>query len=336
MKKREIWIDNLKAIACILVALGHFLQSMIKSNLLINNDLFMWFEETIYLFHVPLFFICSGYIYQQYNCVNSVKSWLSNVRLKLLTLGVPYFTFSLVTWILKTVFSNSVNDSPKPLCETLFLHPLSPYWFLYILFFIFLITPTFKDKNKAILGLLISLILYLLHNNYPVNSYLISNLVSYEFYFILGMTLSCFHISGSSILIKHGKTLGTILLISFLPLSILNYLFLSTEITKLLLCLMICIALTSIFIYLDSPNTQCSFLNYISGYSMPIFLMHTLFAAPLRSLLFKVGITTPFIHIVSGLLISFVGPIMATMIMKKSKYLYFFIYPNQIMKKKDN
>lgn len=333
MKKREIWIDNLKAVACILVVLGHFLQSMVKSNLLINNAFFMWFEETIYLFHVPLFFICSGYIYQQYNCVNSVKSWFANIQLKLLTLGIPYFTFSFITWILKIVFSSAVNDSPKPLGESLFLHPLSPYWFLYVLFFIFLITPTFKERNNCLIALIISLILYFLHNYYPTNSYLISRLTTYEFYFILGMTLSKFQISNLNIFNKQGKTTGTILLISFLLLSILNYLFLSSTLTNLILCLMVCMALTFIFIYLDSNNIHCRVLNYVSTYSMPIFLMHTLFAATLRSLLFKVNISLPTVHIVAGLLISFIGPIIATIIMKKSTYLYFFLYPNRFIKK---
>lgn len=61
--KREIWVDNVKVIACILVVLGHFFQSMTKSNILPANDLYEWFEQTIYFFHVPLFFICSGYLY---------------------------------------------------------------------------------------------------------------------------------------------------------------------------------------------------------------------------------------------------------------------------------
>lgn len=34
VKQREIWVDNVKVIACILVVLGHFFQSMTKSNVL--------------------------------------------------------------------------------------------------------------------------------------------------------------------------------------------------------------------------------------------------------------------------------------------------------------
>ncbi|QIX90786.1 acyltransferase family protein [Enterocloster clostridioformis] len=155
--KREIWVDNVKVIACILVVLGHFFQSMTKSNILPANDLYEWFEQTIYFFHVPLFFICSGYLYQRFSRVNDIHSWGRNVFKKVLALGVPYFTFSFATWLLKTFFSESVNSEIGGLFETLFLNPASPYWYLYCLFFIFLVTPTFKSARMAIVGLALAL-----------------------------------------------------------------------------------------------------------------------------------------------------------------------------------
>jgi fucose 4-O-acetylase-like acetyltransferase len=109
--KREIWVDNVKVFACILVVLGHFFQSMVESSILPATGVFMWFEKTIYTFHVPLFFICSGYLYQRYSRVDSLRAWRDNILKKLLTLGVPYFTFSTVTWGLKTVFSSTVNTN---------------------------------------------------------------------------------------------------------------------------------------------------------------------------------------------------------------------------------
>lgn len=156
-KQREIWVDNVKVIACILVVLGHFFQSMTKPDVLPANDLYQWFNQTIYYFHVPLFFICSGYLYQQLSVVNNVHSWERNIRKKLLVLGVPYFTFSFATWLLKTVFAGSVNSESGGLFDTLFLHPASPYWYLYALFFLFLITPTFCNRTAAAIGLIIAL-----------------------------------------------------------------------------------------------------------------------------------------------------------------------------------
>lgn len=110
VKTREKWVDDVKVIACILVVLGHFFQSMTKANILPENDLYKWFNTTIYYFHVPLFFICSGYLYQKYSKVNSVDGWYRNVAKKALALGVPYVTFSTATWVLKKAFSGNVNN----------------------------------------------------------------------------------------------------------------------------------------------------------------------------------------------------------------------------------
>lgn len=156
-RTREKWVDDVKVIACILVVLGHFFQSMTKSNILPENGLYQWFNTTIYYFHVPLFFICSGYLYQKYSKVNSVGSWCKNVAKKALALGVPYATFTTATWVLKKVFSSSVNDQIGGLGDTLFLHPTAPYWYLYALFFIFLVTPTFSDVKAAAVGLIVAL-----------------------------------------------------------------------------------------------------------------------------------------------------------------------------------
>lgn len=73
-------------------------------------------------------------------------------------------------------------------------------------------------------------------------------------------------------------------------------------------------------------------IDFLAKYTMPIFLMHTLFAAPLRSLLLKMGIKSVVVHIVLGMSIGFIGPIVAAWIMNKTKYLEFFIYPNKAIK----
>ena len=71
---------------------------------------------------------------------------------------------------------------------------------------------------------------------------------------------------------------------------------------------------------------------WLSLYTMPIFLMHTLFAAPLRTLLFKLGIQNAVIHVVLGIGISFIGPIVTGVIMKKMKWPEVFLYPGKFIK----
>ena len=299
---------------------------MTKANILPESDLYKCFNTTIYYFHVPMFFICSGYLYQKYSKVNSVSSWCKNVAKKALALGVPYATFTIATWVLKKVFSSSVNDQIGGLGDTLFLHPTAPYWYLYALFFIFLVTPTFSSVKAAAVGLIVALaakVLILTGGGYSV--YAVSTVLSNEIWFVLGMSICAFNVQ-----LKGQKVQGTIFGMLFIILSIVVY---ATEIggsaISFAMGLLACVAVILMVADYEGRFGKC--MDFLAKYTMPIFLMHTLFAAPLRSILMKVGIENAVIHVVLGLGISFVGPIIAAWIMKKTKWLEFFLYPNQFL-----
>lgn len=94
--------------------------------------------------------------------------------------------------------------------------------------------------------------------------------------------------------------------------------------------LLACVAVISMVA--DYEDKFGKYMDFLAKYTMPIFLMHTLFAAPMRSLLLKIGIENAVVYIVLGLGISFAGPIIAAWVMKKTKWLEFFLYPNKIIK----
>lgn len=327
-RTREKWVDDVKVIACILVVLGHFFQSMTKASILPKNDLYEWFETTIYYFHVPLFFICSGYLYQKYSKVNSVSSWCKNVAKKALALGVPYVSFSTATWVLKKAFSSSVNDQIGGLGDTLLFHPASPYWYLYALFFIFLLTPTFKSVKMAVGGLVVAITMKtiaLSGGGYGV--YAVSTVLSNEIWFVLGMSICAFNVR-----LKGRKVQGTICGLLFMILSVAAYKAeISGGVISFAMGLLACVAV--ILMAAGFEGRLGRGVDFLAKYTMPIFLMHTLFAAPLRSILMKIGIENAVIHVVLGLGISFAGPIIAAWIMKKTKWLEFFLYPNKILMK---
>ena len=332
-KQREIWVDNVKVIACILVVLGHFFQSMTQANVLSANDLYQWFNQTIYYFHVPLFFICSGYLYQKLSVVNDVHSWGRNVLKKLLVLGIPYFTFSLATWVLKTLFSSSVNSEIGGLGDTLFLHPTSPYWYLYALFFLFLITPTFRNRSMAMIGLIIALAFKALgiFGGYGVQ--VISYILSNEIWFVIGMCLSVLEFK--KYLLKRSLIIPIATGVIFLLLSVRVYMIgIDHGVISFLLGLLACFSVVTLTAKIYENRGQSAAFGTLAKYTMPIFLMHTLFAAPLRTVLFKLGIQNAVIHVILGIAISFIGPMIAAVIMKKSKWLEFFLYPGKFIKMK--
>lgn len=328
VRKREVWIDDVKVIACILVVLGHFFQSMTKVNILPENDLYQWFNTTIYYFHVPLFFICSGFLYQKYSKVNDFKSWKKNMAKKALALGVPYVTFSTATWVLKTVFSGSVNDQIGGLGDTLLLHPTAPYWYLYALFFIFLVTPTFSTVKMALIGLIAAIAVkaYILTGG-GTRVYAVSTVLANEIWFVLGMSSCVFDVQ-----IRGKKLQGTVIGLLFLGLSVAVYMAdIQNSAMSFVLGLLACAAV--ILLVAGFEERSRKMMGFLAKYTMPIFLMHTLFAAPLRFVLLKIGVTNAAIHVVLGLGISFAGPIVAVWIMKKTKWLEFFLYPNKFLGK---
>ena len=327
VRTREKWVDDVKVIACILVVLGHFFQSMTKANILPENNLYGWFNTTIYYFHVPLFFICSGYLYQKYSKVNSVDNWCKNVAKKALALGVPYLTFSTATWLLKTMFADSVNKQADSLFSTLVVNPSAPYWYLYALFFIFLVTPTFSSVKATAVGLIVALAAKVLILTGGSSIYAVSTVLSNEIWFVLGMSICAFNVQ-----LKGKRVQGTICELLFVILSIVVYTVeISGGVISFAMGLLACVAVILMVAGFEEKFSRG--MDFLAKYTMPIFLMHTLFAAPMRSVLLKMGITNTVVHIVLGLAISFAGPIIAAWIMKKTKWLEFFLYPNKFIRK---
>ena len=325
VRTREKWVDDVKVIACILVVLGHFFQSMTKANILPASDLYKWFNTTIYYFHVPLFFICSGYLYQKYSRVNGFKSWKRNMAKKAMALGVPYVTFSTATWILKTVFSGSVNDQIGGLGDTLLFHPTAPYWYLYALFFIFLVTPTFSTVKMASIGLTAAIAVkaYILTGGTGI--YAVSTVLANEIWFVLGMSVCAFNVE-----LRGKKLQGAVIGLLFLGLSVAVHIAGIKNLTvSFVLGVMACIAV--IFLVAAYEEKTGNVMGFLAKYTMPIFLMHTLFAAPTRAVLLKIGVTNAAAHVVLGLGISFAGPIVTAWIMKKTKWLEFFLFPNKVL-----
>ena len=332
LAKREAWVDNVKVIACIFVALGHFFQSMVGSSILPETDLYKWFNQTIYYFHVPLFFICSGYLYQKRSKINNFSSYKNNIINKAIALGIPYFVFSAATWIMKSGLSGLVNKTPQAsLVKTLFISPLPPYWFLYSLFFIFLITPTFSSKKTMGIGLAAAIVFKVLSIVFGGSIAVISYTLANEIWFVIGMCLAFVDFT------KYAKKAiwlggGFAGIVVFAALSVATYFYkISNGFVSFLLGLLACLSIIAI-IAAAFQKGQSKMWAFCARYTMPVFLMHTIFAAALRILLIKLGIMNPAVHIMLGIAFSFIGPIAAAKIMNITKWLEFLIYPGKFVK----
>ena len=327
-KQRENWVDIVKLFACFLVVSGHFFQSMTAGEIIEETILTRWFDQTIYYFHVPLFFICSGYLFQKYTKVESFGQWKNNAFKKFVSLGVPYFFFSSVTWLLKVLFSGAVNNKADGFLTSIFISPISPYWYLYALFFLFVITPTITNTKMNIVVLAVAVVMKLLSFlPIEVNIYALSTVLDNEIWFVIGMTFCSFRLTDKIDYKKTNFVIG-LLGLAFISFSFVLCCFsIHNAAISFIMGILGCTVTVLIALEIQNKNITVRINDRLAKYTLPVFLMHTIFAAALRSILLKIGITSDIIHILSGLLISFSGPMIAFYVMNKIKYVDFIISP---------
>ena len=332
-KERDIWIDNIKILACILVVLGHFFQSMVKANILPENALYHWFNETIYYFHVPLFFICSGYLYQKYTKMDRFTDWTNHIVKKLVVLGIPYVVFTIITWALKKLFAEAVNESLGGLTESLFVRPTAPFWYLYALFLLFCIIPVFKTKKLAVTALTVFVLLKFLQIGgvlngkvlrIPAATYIADN----GFWFIAGMFLAVSGFEGMcSVRDNHGKKAGNAFLLGgAIIFSLLSVCIQVYDVRYGYLNFFMGVFGCGIFVF---AVQKIQIGSWQAKYVFPVFLMHTLCAAPIRVFLVHLNIRNVVVHVLAGIIFSFMGPVFIVKVMEKVKPLDFVVYPKR-------
>lgn len=335
VETRYNWIDNMKLFACILVVLGHLYMSMVSSG---------WFSEatvyyclpiqTVYTFHVPLFFVCSGFLYQMKSVDYSFESHIKNIKIKAVVLGIPYFVFSIITLLLKVIFATEVNNQATPFLRTLFLEPVAPYWYLYTLFFLFCLIPRFKNTKHLNVAYGIAVIVKIVYVVVPWTVSLpdiVAKFASNAIWFLFGMVLTQSNVikkMKNARIAKLGLVIGMSLSVVFYRNNNPSY------IVQFVIALLFVCSLTSLFIQ-NTYERDGNKIADLSQYFMPIYLMHTIFAAGIRVILLKIGVHALGVHIIVGVIASIVFPVCVYKIAKKKWLLLFWIEPLKALEMKE-
>lgn len=321
MKERETWLDYIRAIACFLVAFIHFVESMIKAGLIDCTNFFNVLERTVYFFPVPIFFFCSGYLYQKGQPVDSISSYIKNVKNKLINLGIPYIFFTFVTIVSKKLMGDSVNTPiNRKAWEYFLVSPPGQMWFLIILILCFMVIPTMNRRNFwiIVLGGSAAKILALTGVIYYIQI-VEMEIFSYAIWFIGGMAVCYKQIKPDKKWVFLGMLVLPVMVIAYL--SEQRNLFLQS-----LLSFLGIIFLSGVCVCLKNKHR---ILLILSKYMLQIYLLHTMCAACVRIMLLRLSINNAFIHVTIGLLSSFVGPILIAIILRKSKLGNIIFFPTK-------
>lgn len=123
MNKRIDWIDNLKGVGIVLVVWAHM-------------NLPFAAEQFIYSFHMPLFFMVSGFLYKK------KRVDVPFLKKKLIGLIVPYLVFAIPSFFVGIAMNEGIK---KSILDFFFIKGYvswnSPLWFLLILFAVSIIYP---------------------------------------------------------------------------------------------------------------------------------------------------------------------------------------------------
>lgn len=98
---RVAWVDCVKGFAIMLVVLGHIVEI---------SPFKIWF----YGFHVPIFFMCSGYLQKEHGSLfTGMADVLSWIKKKLLKLVAPYFVFEFIYAVVYTCMTDGTWSTLK-------------------------------------------------------------------------------------------------------------------------------------------------------------------------------------------------------------------------------
>lgn len=337
--KRYLWVDNLKLFACLLVVVGHLYMSIMAGGWISeDNILYCWPIQTVYTFHVPLFFVCSGFLYQATAPNNwSVKKHVGNIKKKAVALGVPYITFSSFTLLLKNVFSAEVNNAATPFLKTILVEPIAPYWYLYTLFLLFCLIPPAVGKRKknmlvemVVLACFVKIVYvgWLADKTLPD---LVAKVMTSALWFCMGMMITEFPF-------KKSKTASAIAAGSIIFACVFSYVVYGTpnenRLIQFCFASVFVIAITYFFQSKAEYNAN-GVVSHSVKYFMPVYVLHTIVAAGVRTVLLKIGMSSGFLHFLIGCSVSIFIPVVIYKIAEKRWWLLFWFEPIKAIKQRN-
>lgn len=188
MRERYKELDLMKGIGILLVYLGH---SFNFPNFKWTKILF-FLGNTVYSFHMPLFFFISGLLSNTNKEINLEKFYKG----KLKRLLIPYLFINAIDFFPRTLFPKLVNSEFGGVKEVLF-YGTKISWFVYTLFIIFMFFP-FLDKyilkkdKYYLFGIFLVVINYLkVFNN--IEMFSLNKVVTYLLHFYLGYIIKPFY-----------------------------------------------------------------------------------------------------------------------------------------------
>lgn len=196
------YISFLQSFAVVLVVLGHCMpEPNMGDKIPICLQII---HDTIYTFHMPLFFVLAGFLLMNsiFRQSKNIQNFYVFVNYKFRRLIIPYFTMGTLAYLLKGFVFDKFAYKPIQLGLISYIKSLlipwnnvnTQLWFLPTIFLIFMLSYLiilFKNnyKNNLFILLTLAFIVSFLSHFFHISLLNISGVLYYMFYFFIGIVI---------------------------------------------------------------------------------------------------------------------------------------------------
>ena len=302
MQSRNLQIDTLRGIACVLLVAFHTVGYNEFQGLKIDSGFYRDINNTLLYIRMPLFTFLSGIVYSYKPFSGNTTAFIRGKSRRLLIPMLVGGTLFALTQYFTAGSNSSFNN-----WYLLHIIPVGHFWFIEAIFIIFMVMiplekyKILESKSSFIIVFIISALLFL--SNIDVLYFSISGAIYLFPFFLSGVALHRFSLihyvnNKARLIIVCGVTLTFILIYS----DVIN---LKSErnIIQLILGIMACESL--IFIEFKS-----SVFAQIGLFSYSIYLYHVFFTAGIRITLHKLGFFDVNVIFLLGIIFGVIGPML--------------------------
>ena len=317
-RKKIDYITFLQSFAIFCIVLGHLTPIKISSpdNLLYYRVI----RELVYSFHLPLFFLISGFLF--YLTYKFGKSYLEYFKKKCKKILIPFFGLTALAVVLKIVLFHDFVLSSKSLTD-LVLYPgtggVAAFWFIIALFWLLILAPCFKYLQEnhfkvfIIFTVLAGIVSAFMGVDEKYNYFGILNSIHFLFYFLAGM-LMCSYKETITKFLSDRRVFAAFLIIFSVLMVIYQFMY-HTHLIKFILSI---IGIAGVFgiALICSEHGKKFLFGWIDGYYYQIYLIHSFIHLPLKAL-YKAGIISYNAEIITALFALIIIPILITKAIRK-------------------
>lgn len=324
---RETFVDSAKGLTIMLVLLAHIIERYLYVEAYYEAfGILSIVYGIIYSFHMPFFFMLSGYIYRLIY-VKESKVLLSRIRNHLLDYMAIYVLMSILVYVSKLLFASYVKDPVSSWSILLFLYePIGYLWYLHTLILLYclnIFVIKFFRFKKAILLIAIILCSLSTYIHGLIPGYLF-RIFRYEFFFVLGI---CLKDSEKSIWLKKPT-----IYVNFVVSLVLELYALTTgkrpdtiPMVQMLIAYGFCVALFMAFKHFAWLDNK--YLLTVGRNCLEIYLFHQFPVAIFKIILTRQAYIGAFLSIVLNFIFSFMVVVLWIKILKAMRVLDFLRKP---------